>query len=363
MGYKQQTKVEHDLQDLLAEGQTLTREQRKLMDKLVRERMPTSCVDLFEKRKAKCERQGYLIDKVWPQGTVHLIAGPSGIGKSTWLLKTIHDWEHGVPIMGFPSNPLPYVYLMCYRSEVDLQRTLNRIGLGAWHINAYSIESLGQEPFYMEPSDVDIENLPEIFPWAKVFFIEAINWFYKNRSSSASRDYVDTLRFWSHVRDRFCENDLTVIGTTHVPKMKQNEAYARPRDKVHGNVGQPAVAGTIILMDDNPKDRDQVFLTVCARDTREFVVEYRRNRETGILEFTAGVDDTNLDPGAFALLDRRLDQIQPEGIVDARTILEWHKAIGVSRMTANRWIRAKVDAGRLLKLERGKWSIKKAIIN
>src|SRR5579872_2623970 len=165
MSYKDQTYEEKQLLKIIAKGKSLTREEKARMDELVKERMPQDYHSVQDRRIAKKAKQGFLIDTILPEGTVHLIGGSSGIGKSTWLLQTIHDWERGIPIIGFPSHPLPYVYLMCDRSEVDLQSTLEQIGLGTWDIKGYSIEGLGREPFFLEPNDIKIENLPIIFPW------------------------------------------------------------------------------------------------------------------------------------------------------------------------------------------------------
>lgn len=217
----------------------------------------------------------------------------------------------------------------------------------------------------MDPQDVKIENLPKIFPWAKIFFIEAIHWFYQNKSSHGGKDYVDTLRFWSHVRDQFCENDLTIIGTTHVPKMKANEGYVRARDKIFGSVAGPAVAGTIIVMDDNPKAPGKVEMTICPRNSKEFKVEYQRAKN-GALQFIGEVGDTTtpVDTGAFSIFDKRLSTLEPDSIVSSGVINEWQRDIGVSHKTAQRWVRAKREEGRLVVIEPGKeWKIKRVSVN
>lgn len=357
-------KRELELNDKVSSGKPLTNKEREELIKLLASRMPDDYPnELQTERKAKAARQGYLVDTIWPESTIHLIAGSSGIGKSTWFLQAIHDWEKGRPVMGFPSHPKPYLYLMCDRSDVDLQRTLDRIGLSDWNIKATSIERLGQPPYSINPEALTIEMLPLFFPWAEVFFIEAINWFYQGKSTNASRDYVDTLRFWSRVRDQFCEKDLTVIGTTHVPKMKANEGYTRARDKVFGSVGGPAVAGTIMVMEDEAKDPDKIIVTVCPRDAREFKVQYRRG-SGGVLEYCGEmIDGEDRDRGNFLVLDKQLVKLEVGSILTSAVIKEWFIQLNLKKTTMYRWLDARLTDGQLLRLEKGRYKVKRLTVN
>ena len=283
--------------------QKMTDDERKARDEALYARMPTRYIPVGEERIRRTRRLGWLIERVWPEGTVHLLAGPSGVGKTTWMLPAIKDWSEGKPVLGFKSYPKPFVYIMCDRNDTDLQRTLDRLKLTNWEIPAYSIESLGHNDNYMiEPDTITIESLPRIFPWAKVFFIEAYNWFYKGSSKNgAVGDYQATLRFWSKVRDHFSQRDLTIIATTH--EAKGNE-YTRTRDKVYGNVGQVAVAGTIMTMEFDQKDEDTRYLRIAPRDSKEFTCEYKFD-ESGILQFKAESSPEQKDDSAAAKLWKR----------------------------------------------------------
>ena len=313
----------------------------------------------WSRQKARIDRtnrQGWLVERIWPEGTVHLLSGPSGVGKTSWLLPTIKDWYEGKPIMGFKSFPKEYVYLMCDRSETDLQRTLNRLQLGDWDIHAYSIESLGHDPRCMiEPSTLTIERLPNIFPWAKVFIIEAYNWFYKEGGKNgAVGDYRNTLRFWSSVRDAFAQKDLTIIATTH--EAKGNE-YTKTRDKVYGNVGQVAVAGTIMSMSYGEKNDDVRFLNIAPRDAKEFTVEYKFD-EKGLLEFVSeGSADEKEDSSSHKLLDGKLRRCLPGDNLPIMTILSWAQELSLTERTVYRWLSSRVEQGKLLKIAKGLYCV------
>ena len=331
----------------------------KKHDELVKiySRMPKKYWSRKKQRDEQASRLGWLVDKIWPEGTIHLIAGPSGVGKSSWLLPAVKDWSEGKPILGFPSHPKPFVYLMCDRSEIELFHTLNRLGLGEWDIPAYSIESLGHDPRCMiEPSTLTIESLPGIFPWAKVFFIEAYHWFYKSESKSQTSAYANTLRFWSSVRDAFCQKDLTIVATTH--EAKGNE-YVKTRDKVYGNVGQVAVSGTIITMEYDEKDDDTRILRVAPRDSKEFTCQYKFD-ETGKLVFQGNIAaEQTLDGSAFRELDRKLRRVAPGVHIPTMTIIEWGMDLKLSGATVERWITKRVTEGKLIRIARGLYMIPK----
>lgn len=316
-------------------------------------RQPKNYWSRKDERIWRTRKQGWLIERIWPEGTVHLIAGPSGVGKTTWLLPSIKAWSEGLPVLGYPTHPQEYVYLMCDRSETDLQRTLDRLQLSDWDVHAYSIESLGHDPRCMiDPSTLTIEALPKMFPWARVFFIEAYNWFYKGNAGGkgAVGDYQNTLRFWSSVRDAFSQLDLTIVATTH--EAKGNE-YTKTRDKVYGNVGQVAVAGTIMTMEYHEKDPDTRYLRVAPRDSKELVCEYKFN-EKGSLDFKGeGTDEERQDPQSFKLLDGKLRRCQPGENIPTATLIAWGIELSLSDATVERWILRCIKTGKLVRIARG----------
>jgi HrpA-like RNA helicase len=42
----------------------------------------------------------HMVDGLMPLNEVHIIAGESGAGKSTWLFQFIHDWQQEHPVLG-----------------------------------------------------------------------------------------------------------------------------------------------------------------------------------------------------------------------------------------------------------------------
>src|SRR5574337_1032951 len=72
----------------------------------------------------------YLIDSILPVQQVHLVAGPTGAGKTTWLLQTLLDWHRGKPVLGFCSHPCRWAYIAADRTAQDALMTVMRMGIG-----------------------------------------------------------------------------------------------------------------------------------------------------------------------------------------------------------------------------------------
>lgn len=316
--------------------------------------------------------QKYLLgDKehaIWPEGETHILSGPSGVGKSSVLLPLIKDWSEGKPVMGFPTTPLPYVYIMCDGSETSLQHRLERLGLGNWDIQGYSIEGIVREFHYAGIKDVSLDVLPDIFKWARVFFVEAINWFYKSRSASQAKDYVDTLHLASEVRLRY-GSDKTIIGTSHEAKMTEGKKYANVRDRPHGTVAQPATSGTIMSMEKGGKGERLIHFS--PRNYPEFTAYYKM-KKGGVLEFqkleyleltpegeevqtSKEVEDTT----AFRMLDDKIKRTDVGNIIARTTIVDWGEKLEFSEATVDRWIKTRVDIGWLQRVGRGAYILMK----
>lgn len=353
------TDEERMLVQKIENGQTLTFLERKKLRQLVNARQPKEYYSLQQERIEKTRKQGFVIDTIWPRAGFHALVGSSGVGKSTWLLQAIHDWEKGLPVLGFKSYPAPYVYIMCDRAQTELQDSLDRMGLGNWDIKGYSIEQLSSAPFEVHPDNLDIQDLITIFPWAQVFFIEGYTYWYKNKSSNATKDYTDTLRFWGNVRNHFAEKGKTIIGTGHQPKNKP-EGVTKTRDKIFGSVGQGAVMGTVMVMEDDARNRKVRNLAIAPRNAREFTVVYDVGA-MGELIFNRIRDedekesktDEKEDSGATLQLNKKLQATASDDILPSSTIVGWANEIGVTRKTAQRWVTAQLESGYLTKLQKG----------
>ena len=205
---------------------------------------PTKSPSSIETRLALRANEHFIVDPIFPCGALHIITGPSGIGKSTWLLQLLYEWAHGRDVLGHKSNPCEWVYVSLDRSLADADRTLRRIGLGDWDAPIYEMKDVMPRSSRGR-LDVDpaISQVAEYFPKAKLYIIEGLQGVLPNTGRGQSQNKAEQL--WAmRLRDEVLDKGITIIATTHTPK--SNEATGRKREAMLGSHSLIGAAGTII---------------------------------------------------------------------------------------------------------------------
>src|SRR5271165_3311154 len=122
----------------------------------------------LDERIESRKTEKWVIDKIIAAGTINLISGTSGSGKTTFLLQLLKQWELGQPVLGgYQSFPCKWIYISCDRGTLETDRTMRRLGLGDWECQIYSIEEVCTE-------DPNILTLYQRFPAVDLFVIEGI---------------------------------------------------------------------------------------------------------------------------------------------------------------------------------------------
>jgi hypothetical protein len=222
----------------------------------------------------------FLIDKILPSREVHLLAGPSGAGKTRWLMHMLkNEWEKEIPILGHWSYPVPWCYVAADRSIESVKRTF-------WDID-------------INPSTIDIipawgndrKTLPQISDeiqkrQAKLAVIEGFTGFPDGVNPGSVRAFLCSVQSW-------CDQDeLTIIGVAESPKMKPQERYENPRQRISGCAAWAHYTETVMLLE--PKDvrhpkLPERNLYICPRNAKSMEVGGNFD-DTGKLIFTlAGV--------------------------------------------------------------------------
>ena len=184
----------------------------------------------------------YLIDNILPSNEIHLLAGPTGAGKTRWLFDTLMAWEKGLPVLGLASHPMPWIYVAGDRSIDAVYRTLDTMG-----ISRAAFEIL---PAWDEK--LTFNGIIELVQCsgAKLAVLEGFG------------QYVDPPGHTHQVRNFLrsaCEtikmHDITVLGVVECPKMKPKDVYTNPRQRVSGAAAWGHHSETIFLVEPaNPGD-------------------------------------------------------------------------------------------------------------
>lgn len=216
----------------------------------------------------------YLIETILPTNEINLVAGPSGAGKTRWLLNMLRDWERGKPIFGYASYPQKWAYAPGDRSQRSVHRTMSAIGIDPVSMNI--IPSWG----------TDYKTLPQIFDAAqkmeaKLLVIEGFGGYAEEKTPSAVRNFL------AAVQRVIEKEDLTIIGVVESPKMKPTERYENPRQRVSGAAAWAHYTETIFLVEptdvSNPKLPERK-LFLCPRNAKGAVFNSAFD-ETGRLIF------------------------------------------------------------------------------
>ena len=225
----------------------------------------------------------YLIESVLPAQEVHLLAGVSDAGKTRWLFHMLLEWEQGHPIFGLPANPVPWVYVAGDRTERAAIRTLQDMGLNPASIPL--MPAFGSSHL----------RLPKIFDEAQKrgAHLLVIEGFQKYVDGTGQfRDVQQFLENMSGYTDPSTGNPggFTILGVVESPKLKPNERYDDPRQRVSGVSAWGYYSNTIFLIERLASDRKRGtdgpgrMMYVCPKQGKRLEITGGFNQQ-GVLTF------------------------------------------------------------------------------
>jgi hypothetical protein len=253
----------------------------------------------------------FLIDQILPAREVHIIAGPSGAGKTTWALQTlVLDWQHRKDVLGFKSYPVPWLYISSDRSRKSVVATLRRMNIPESEIRLVSSVDAGK---YDMPSIIQLAEL--MTPRPEFLYIDGLLNLLPDKVHPNDNKMVSK---WLADLTRKCEKEnRTILGSLHSPKMKSDEWYANPRQRISGGASWAGFADTVILVEpvapDDPSQAHHRRLMVLPRNTKEIVRDLAFNEKGRLVEADEVLNDDlmygfilGIKPGTTFTIDRVL---------------------------------------------------------
>lgn len=200
--------------------------------------------------------QDHLVDILLPKHEVHLLGGPSGAGKTRWLLHQLLRWADGEDFVGFHSYPVPWVYVAADRSVSAVQRTLRGMGINPGNILA--INAWDKQMSESRILDAIQASKCHLAVW------ESFGSFVDPPGQGAQvKPFLGRMC-------KFCrEYDKTIIGVMESPKQKPYERYANPRQRISGAAAWGHFSETIFLVEQDDFEKVETpdrTLHVCARN-------------------------------------------------------------------------------------------------
>lgn len=195
-----------------------------------------------------------LIESILTPHEIHLLAGPTGAGKTRWMFQWLLDWERQKPIFGYASNPVKWAYASADRTAVSAQRTIASMNLKldvplipAWD-RGMTISQILDAAKGME---------------AQFLIVESFGSFVQHPATcNIVKAYLQAIS--AAIR----KDNITILGVMESPKMKPSERYSNPRQRISGVASWGHFAETIMLVEPLPgrESMPQRTVTICPRN-------------------------------------------------------------------------------------------------
>lgn len=279
----------------------------------------------------------YLIEKILPARQVHLIGGPSGIGKTRWIVYLLKDWIKGNPVLGFKSSPEPVMYLATDRNEESLEATFEPFAING----DFKWKSILN-------SKATIEDIIVANPDIRLFIFDPIMLFVPGYRYL---DYGTVASFLRHLTALCVKYDVTILGVVHTAKAKENELFINPRERLLGSAAWGAYAETLFILGcdnfENPEESQLRHVHVLPRNAAEFKVFWKFDSQ-GIPKPASKA--IPVEDEGYALF---ISQIPEYTSLSTAELQKISFDIGASRATFFRYLRKAIKQSDLIQIERG----------
>lgn len=290
------------------------------------------------------KKREYLIEGLLAAGSVNIICGPSGAGKTTWIFQSISEWLAGRPVAGHNSIQNPdrrkFFYLAADRDGDDVDELIDRVGLWNDNIPRGSLIDSGLAP----------KNWPALVPdGTSLVFLDGATVMIEgplNDNATVGR-FLTGIRRWAKI------HKAAVILACHSPKRWKSDELVNARENILGAVAWGGYADTVFVMtEDNPSDPTSSLRTlhIEKRHGRKEKLSYQFTDDGRLIE-VVGVDDQVAN---MNLLHRMV----AGQLYTRKDLIELGKTFGVSISTVDRAIRKYVESGLLDRLSDGEYVYK-----
>ena len=292
------------------------------------------------------------IPGIIPFGTVTLIGGAPGAGKTTMLLEWCKRWLDGRTINGKPTNkPTNIYYLTTDRRWEDYKRQLDLLGL-PYDLPHFSIaehyddiKPLLEEPKYAHEAFLYCYKRLGVQPGGHLI-VEPLAPLLIKGDQNKARDVANALLHLTSI----CHSDqINITSTMHFGKQLAEGTYRRHQDKIAGSTAFAGFSHTqaYLLEPSGPKE-PWYTLGWNPRHSRPEEFLYRRDEETGLFVPFIPPEMGETELRIYALFPE-IDNITRAEI----TAKAEEQGTPITTATLDRTLKVLVKLGRVLHVDRG----------
>ena len=288
----------------------------------------TPQISLVERESlSKRVRPQPVIDIIFPGNRVHLIAGASGSGKTTWLMQLIEIWRKGDPVYGFASHPVPFVYLSYDRDIDDFEDTCERL-----KIEPSTYHFISPEGADMAVPLVNMmTRIQTAHPETRLYIVEGL----ASQTPDGKINDQKIVGRWLREIQAFCKRyGVTVIGVVHTAKTKERDRYREPRAKIAGCAAWGGYSSTVITLEekDAASESELRELLILPRNSKKlkYTLDFKDGFLTEVEDLTPIVKApkfeiwlSTVQPGESF----NIEQIRACGLSDSRIYTELDRAL------------------------------------
>lgn len=291
------------------------------------------------------------IPGVLPFGTVTVVAGAAGVGKTAMLADWIQRWRTGRTICGRSTQPpTAFYYLAADRQWASHQLWFDAVGYP--EIPHYSLAD--DKDFNHDKLrnanlalDVFVECVNKLDPIpGSHLIVDPVSPLFIKGDPNKARDVAVTLLRFS----RLCaERQINITATAHFGKQKADpkDQYSRPQDRIAGSGAFAGFSDTqIYLIDPNPPTQPSHTLGWVPRHSAPAEFRFTRDPQTGLF----------VPYDVFVEIEKRdavLSCVPKEPTATKILVAAIALDAGISDAQAERYLASLVKDGRVVKIRRG----------
>ncbi len=289
-----------------------------------------------------------LIPGILTHGTVNILAGASGVGKTCLLAIVLSKLTKGEPVFGIPTTPPPQIAYICAdRGGSVAQYWLGKAGSPP--LVFYSlVEDFNFVPATLRNKFQLVGILDKLIdalalPPGTLLVVDPLTLFLGNPN-----DYQGCAIACIEIRRVCLRRQLTLIGTAHASKQKADSKaqYKRLQDRILGSAAQLGYGDTQMYLA-SPEETDEKFYTFLwhPHTAPAQVVSLGRNSEGMFVDWLEGTQAQAEGKILAAITDTE------EGSAFAEIIIQSE----VPKTTVFRYLQDLVKEGRIVKVGHGRY--------
>jgi RecA-family ATPase len=289
---------------------------------------------------AKPQRK-FIVDRYLPEGFMHLIAAPVGMGKTTVLCQLVHATETGELWFGERAyQPAGVLFISADRDREETAETLERMGMPDLKMRSVFTCDYQLVP-YLERI-IETESKPGDLVIVEPFMVFLRD---ANNKMGNINDYNQVFSYANRIKRVVRKAKVTLIASGHSAKAKKGEGYNLVRERTLGSTAWSGAFSTIIYIDPtDPEDPLSNLRTITIFPRNKAGVQIECIQEEGhglIVPIEMKAIKSPLDYALEALTEDTFTYADACG---------WAAAAGLQARTAERWLK---ESGRVVKITRG----------